>query len=941
MINAMNSFYGRDDSLRSLSDPQNPIVVVTGDEGVGKSALLASCRESVKAGHLVGEQITRLPHRTGGLQASILSQLTSITAGLALERSAVSKLGEQFAIRSRAVIGSRRKEFGLAVAKELLTVIKERLGSDTGQALGEFFSSVSVDNSGSLLEALNTKIDGDALQAVVDIAGDVASLKSGSVLYLFFENAQSLSDDDLRQLADISSMLPSNVVFRVEHQDSNEEHRRRIRILRSGGITQIPLTGLDEAVVNSWCRTEGVPASLHKRVYVSTRGYPLFVGDAISQALAKGRVEDIHPKENFRLNTLDSLNDLDLDVAAAARQLSAFIDPPPQDLIGEILGEGMTKVRWEGVQARLQQSRIFATEVSGVPWFHEARRRCIWESLSTQTKRDLADRAVEIITSLFKDTGDSELLVNLALIGAASSKVQQDSRASYLCGATLDEIALLSALLEIAEPIDEGPSPKVPTAWGDSVFDYSREAFMPEVDAVSALEGLSAAEIIFVAQNENAAVLIPRLTEVAYFIALGRAGAELPRFPMVGLATVIFRYAISHRVDGFVTCNYGIGKKGLLAAIEDGKKAYVAERTRSQELIRPYVDAVFLRASVEQQPYYAYSTFPDADQARRSADSLKHAGGDYWDLHLDVDWVLQLPAGKIRSRRFLSALGRVKFEPRQGLSYLQEVTKKADLMRYVRVNLDHLEKAVLGLDEAVSYVVLEKDGHAILIEVTGRGDGVTSLPSSSYSDYIFSGPYRWATLKNMLNLKSGEGTKNVTIQTMGATHSEPKKILEGLERKAKSYNRHQPPIRIRTTQEDLSDALSASVRDIFFDAQALNAVLGQYGSVNLTPQKTLMMIYRSGEEGRRLEGCQSEAVYLTIPDPSLDHDMIDVEVVECASSAEFDTELFGVAFIEQLAEIPEIVDGSRDWRRFLSVGDAHYVISRLLGYEVGDVRFVS
>ncbi|MFJ8488998.1 ATP-binding protein [Streptomyces sp. NPDC094038] len=937
----MNGFYGRDNSLDQLRSHEIPIAVVTGDEGIGKTTLLAVCREAVRSENLVSEQITRLPHRTGGLQASILSQLASIVSSLASEKGVVAKLGEQFAARARIAIGTRRKEFALAVAKELLTVLKERLGSDTGQALGEFFADISVDNSESLLEALNNKIDGDALQAVIDIAGDVASLRQGSVLFLFFENAQNLSDDDLRQLADTSSMLPDNVVMRVEHQDSNEEHRRRIKLLRSGGVAQIPLTGLGEDIVKSWCLAEGVPASLHNRVYVSTRGYPLFVGDTIAQALTKRRIGNIAPQENFRLNTLDSLNDLDPDTAAAARQLSAFIDPPPHpQLIGEVLGEGMTGVRWDGIQARLQQSRIFTTQVGGVPWFHEARRRCIWESLSPQTKQDVADRAVDILLTLFRDTGNSELLVNLAFIGAESSKVQEDPRAGHLCRATLDEIALLSALLELAEPANEGPSPETPTAWGDSVFDYSRQAFMQEVDTTAALGNLSAAEIIFEAQNENVAVLIPRLSELAYFILLGRAGAELPRFPMMQIATVIFQHAASPRMTGFITCNYGIGKQSLSKAIGDGRKAYAAERTRSQKLIKPYTDAVFMQASVEQQPYYAFATFPDADQATRSAESLKLASGDYWGLHLDVDWILQLPAGKIRSRRFLNALERLRFRQREGLSFQQNVTRKADFLRHVRASLNRLERAALELEEPVSYVVIERDDHVMLVEISGRGDGVTSLNSSTHSEFIFSGPYRWAALKSMLNLQPGERTKRVTTQAMGATFDGPKKILERLGTRAKTYNRHQPAVQFRTTQEDLSDALATSVVDTFFDAQSLAAVLSQYGWVDLTPQRTLFMIYRTGEEGRRLEGSSSEAVYLTVPEPALDHDTIEVKVADCADATAFDTELFGVAFSEQLARIPEIADGSRDWRMFLSVGDAHYVISQLLGYEVGDVRFV-
>ncbi|MFD3309943.1 AAA family ATPase [Streptomyces sp. NPDC058694] len=933
----MTSLYGRDDALEQLSTPTNPVLLVTGDEGVGKSALLSTCRDTVKVSHLVGEQMTRLPHRSGGLQISILNQLISIVSELATRSSATAVLREKITSRISAV-GSRRKEFAVVIAKELLTVVKERIGSDIGQALGEFFASASTDNSESILESLYTRVDTDALQAIVDIASDVASLKPGSALYLFFENAQNLSNEDLRQLADLPSLLPSNVFVRLEHQDSNDEHRQRIRLLRSGGVTEIPLTGLSEHVVASWCRDEDVPASLHTRVYASTRGYPLFVDDAIAQISANRRLGNISLGENFLENTLDSLNDLEPDDAAAARQLSAFIDPPPGDLIADILGGEMTTARWDGMQARLKRAKIFTPNSGGAPWFHEVRRRCIWESLSAPLRREAADRAVDFILSTFEETEDPELLVNLALIGSASSLVEQDPRAQYLSDAALDDIALLSALLEIAEPDAAGPSPEISTAFGDPVFDYCRQVFMEDVDAATALEKLASAQVIHVTENEHAAVLIPRLTKLAHLLALGRAGSELPRFPTTRIASFIFRTALSPRLEDFTTCAYGIGYPALPKAVADGDKTHKGACTRLQKPANRYVDAVLLRASIEKQPYYAFSTFSDAEKAMRSAAALQGAGGDYWGLHLDVDWVLQLPTGKIRSRRFLNALNRIHFEPRSDLPFLQEVTKKADLLRYIRANLTHLERAVLGLEESISYTVTEKEGSAMVVEVTGRGDGVTVLDPANYSDYRFSGPYRWATLRKALSLQVGEGTRNVTHGSTGGTYYQPKYILEKFERRAMEYNRYQPKPQVQASAEALQMALSVAVRDSFYDAQSLAAVLGQYGEVTLSPRKTLLLVHTHGEEGRRFGWRNSGAAFLNYPDPTLDHDTISVKVVEI-EQPDFTNELFGTEFAGELAQIPDAAARRRDWRRYLGVSDVQYMISRELGYEDGEVGF--
>lgn len=933
----MGMLYGREKAIQDLIDPSQSVVLVTGDGGVGKSTLLTACRNIAQESHLATVDITRLPHRTGGLQIAILNQLTAVTQELVRDQGTAVKLRQKLTERASAAVGPRRKEFALAVTKELLVVIKEQIGSDTGQALGEFFTNVSTDNSESILQTLHTQVDSDALQAVVDIADEVARLNGEAALYLFFENAQNLSDEDLRQLADMPSMLSDRIVMRLEHRDSSNEHRSRIKLLRTAGVKEIPLAGLTEDVVAYWCRIKGVPETLHRRIYQSTNGYPLYVEDAIHQATTARRLSSISPAENFRASTVDTLNSLDPETADAARQLSAFIDPPSRENIIQILGGDMTALRWEGIQSRLEHARIFTTSADGDPWFHEVRRRCVWDSLSPALRQNVADRAVTFILASFEEDEDPELLVNLALIATESSAVREDVRANHLSTASLDEIALLSSLLEIAEPDNESPSPETPTAFGDPVFDYCRVVFMPEVDANSALERLTSAEIIFVAEDDDNAVLIPRVSHLALLLALGRAGTELPRFPMLQIASTIFHTRISPRLHEFVTCSYGIGHPRLLRSIRNGETAHKA--SQQQEFFGRAIHAVFLRASIEQQPFYAYSTFSDAETATRSARELMEAGGRHWGLTVNIEWLLQLPAGKIRSRRFTNAFERVKFVPRSESAFISEVSKKADLLRQVRASCTRLERAVLGLEETLSYTVLRRGQDAMVVEVTGGNDGVNELDRGVPDDYQFTGPYRWNNLKKIMNLQPGESTSNVTFGTAGATYYDPKRILENLASKAREYNKTQPRVVIDTSEATLQNLLSVSQRDAYHDAQSLSAVLAQYGEVSLTPTTTLLMIYTHGEDGRRLRDNASEAVSLRFPSPHLSEDSIVVKVTECEST-HFDTEVFGYRFRGHLDQIPEVADGNRDWRQYLGVADAQYWLSRELGFEDGAVSFI-
>ncbi|WP_107488203.1 AAA family ATPase [Streptomyces sp. gb14] len=933
----MGILYGREKAIQELIDPSQSVVVVTGDGGVGKSSLLTACRDVAQESHLATVDITRLPHRTGGLQISILNQLIAVTGELVSDQGAAEKLRRKLADRASAAIGPRRKDFALAVAKEVLVAVKERVGSDTGQALGEFFTTVSTDNSESILETLHTQVDSDALQAVVDIADEVARLNGDATLYLFLENAQNLSDEDLRQLADMPSILSSRVVLRLEHRDSSNAHRSRIQLLRDAGVKEVPLRGLTEDVVAFWCRTKGVPATLHRRIYQSTNGYPLYVENAIHQLTTDRRLSGISPAENFRASTVDALNSLDSETADAARQLSAFIDPPSRENIIQILGGDMTPLRWEGIQSRLRHERIFTLSGDGDPWFHEVRRRCVWDSLSPALRQTVADRAVTFILTSFEEDEDPELLVNLALIASESSTVREDDRANHLSTASLDEIALLSSLLELAEPKNDAPSPETPMAFGDSVFDYCRVAFMPDVEANTALERLTTAEIIFVAEDDDNSVLIPRVSHLALLVALGRAGTELPRFPMLRIASTIFHTRIAPRLHEFVTCSYGIGHPRLLRSIRNGEAAHRASQTH--RYFGRAIHAVFLRASIEQQPFYAYSTFADAETATRSAQDLVEAGGRHWGLTVDIEWLLQLPAGKIRSRRFTNAFERINFTPRPESPFVSEVCKKADLIRQVRAHCTRVERAILGLEEKISYTILRKGQDVMVVEVTGTSDGVRELDNEAPDDYRFAGPYRWNNLKRIMNLQPGENTSNVTFGMAGATQYDPKEILEDFARKAREYNRSQPRVVIDVSETALQNVLSASHRDAYHDAQALSAVLAQYGEVSLSPSTTLLLIYTHGEDGRHLTDHASEAVFLRFPSPHLSEDAIIVKVAECEDT-HFDTETFGHRFREHLDRIPEIADGSRDWRQYLGVSDAQYWLSRELGFEDGAISFM-
>ena len=384
--------YGRDGLIEEAVHAGEPVLLITGDSGVGKSELLAKTLEEGRACGQVTTNATRLESRPGVLQQALLEQLAGVTAALVAEIPMVQRAGQLILDAAKQVARERGHDLAVAIGKEMLSIVRARIGEQAGQALGEFIRDLFTQQEQSLLARLRVAADPDALLTLVSFATEVSKLANGAVIVLGVDDAERLSDPDFRQLADLINRLPAQVRVRAGHLTETTAQQERIQVLRGAGARELRVTGLDQRAVEAWMAAERLDTNMAAQVQRLTGGYPLFIVDALAVIAEGGALGDVPVKELFASTTRDALHGLDLGTARAARLLAAYADPPPQDRL--LAAVGVDEFGWAEMRDRLVRCRLFASTAGGQPWYHELRRRAVWEALDSGEREIAADSGV-------------------------------------------------------------------------------------------------------------------------------------------------------------------------------------------------------------------------------------------------------------------------------------------------------------------------------------------------------------------------------------------------------------------------------------------------------------------------------------------------------------------------------------------------------------------
>jgi hypothetical protein len=101
----------------------------------------------------------RLEFRPGALQQALLEQLAGVTASLVSEISVVQRVGQLIVRAAQQVARDRGHDLAIAIGKEMLSIVRARLGEDVGNALGDFIKALATEEEQSLLARLRAAAD--------------------------------------------------------------------------------------------------------------------------------------------------------------------------------------------------------------------------------------------------------------------------------------------------------------------------------------------------------------------------------------------------------------------------------------------------------------------------------------------------------------------------------------------------------------------------------------------------------------------------------------------------------------------------------------------------------------------------------------------------------------------------------------------------------------
>ncbi|HEY4278633.1 MAG TPA: hypothetical protein VGM91_10455 [Conexibacter sp.] len=939
---AVATLYGRHDEVDALARLQAPVTVLAGDSGTGKSAVLAAAQDARPDALAPAPRTVRY---MGVLQQALLQALADAVTLNVRRRGKASEVADHLFEAARRIALEQSHELASVVAQELLAVVRGRLGSEFGRAFEQYIRKLRESVDESLSSRLNAALDPGVTGLVVGFAEEVARAAECDVL-LALDAGERLSRDGIRLLADIAESLPDSVRIRIAIADYTSEQQREVAFLETVNAVAVRrLDGLTVTEVAEWLEGVSLDPGLANAVQRVTGGYALHVGDLVGHLQAGGEIEDMPLSQQFAKRTREGWDALDLEVVACARRLAAFHDSLPRDATIAFLD--LDDARWGAIEDALWRARVFSVYVDGRRWFHEQRRRFVYDSILGVDERDRA--ASEAVPALYRLIVDAHVLdrePELATIAADAISLQNaDEQLAGVLAMDSGEIALVASLIELVE----GPSS--PAVFADVLLRYARRVFDAPGDLIDALDRAKQRNSIAVVVRGDAAAVVPYFrTGLVLVVVAGRASAELGRLPVQRAASAAWQVQLQPRIEPFDRAQYGLG---TATAGGLGEIALELRKQRDSGIVvvgQPDLgENLLIRAEYGERPLYAAVTFKTASDRDAAEQRLKDADGELFGERFEVHDVFAHPTSVVPARRLIRAAERLTdvalrqsgsptLRLRGRLDAEARLQRKAAAIAFARAHLTFREQLAASIEKPIGYAYSEEDDLFLELEIIGGRTGVhrIELPAG----LNLHDPYAMFRLAVLADLAPDEYVGHYRLH-VGYGHetdtADPAiELFELLQNRSAIYNASQPQLVLPRQEEPLRNLLATAAKRTYDDAVAMGSAI------------------EVGDEKAKVE---PRVHYVTIlfdpPDPSLAPGWFSkMHVVECdspdgqeqlhlriidqeAHSGEQATALAftptGVAELFGLSSEPTLLA-----RR---MSDMHMGVARILGHEERHITF--
>jgi hypothetical protein len=934
------SLFGRAELVESVARNEARVLLVTGDSGIGKSSVLqASC--APRDGWVLPAPITAV-RSSGALYAAYLDALGAALAELLQAGIAGPTFSERMIELGRRVGNEQLSVLGRVAFDELVAVIRGRVGDQVGIAITDFVSENMPDNVARLAARASSARDPLAYEILSAFAETAADLAEDRQIGLSLDQAERLTEDDLRLVADLAEHLPAQVHLRLAYATDDVERTQKVVSLRAGSSTidTMEVPALTEVDVGEWLEAASLDPNLAGPVTQQSGGYPLLVETAIAHLKGGGELTEVPRHEQLMRRTQVSWQRLSPEARAVARKLAVLPDPLPEHELRELVG--VTDVgQWATVIEELRESRIFSVTVNGQTWFHAERRRFVLSDCLTAEQRDeAATAAAGFLWAQGFRTTDFAAVARFAQV-AALAPTYQAKEPHLAAAAALDYegLAVAAALLELAV---EGKM----SANADSLLSHAL-TFTDRIDApITTIEAMVEADLVVTASNEWMTVVVAGWGPKTQAFLQGRAGVELRRSPVPQIVQVMFSLALGDRLGEFEKAQLGIGSPsigslGRIAAGADADIGYVNRRELGHNLL-------VQGSLVGDVPFWLAVSYP-------TAESRDHALAEVAGLNVEspigtvsVRRVSAHPTEPVPVQRFARALergrhdraahirdrGDIKLPPPAGLDDNDLANERARAAEVLSGLASPAERSAMELDDGYLFVWAAEDNHWAECVVCGTGSfDARPLPALLEGD--FHDHYEGLRIRQALHLSPLESVVHHHFSAGENTRRDPLASEVAYRRsRAAKFNGGQPQLFITLEKHFLSERLDSAFKAELRAARAMRQEfpLSTSDGARIGPRALWLLIVLDEPDPHWVAGARGMAIYSEGSSPD-DDDHVYVEFVQGQGDEHgylysVEDQVFERAFPNAS---PSELSGT-------STIDS--IVARLLGHHPDDMRLV-
>ncbi|MGD9998363.1 MAG: AAA family ATPase [Acidimicrobiia bacterium] len=927
------TLFGREDLVESLVNGQEyGLVLLVGDSGTGKSALLAEVQE--RSANTVSSAPVRANHAPGSLQLALLESLGSVVAALASDEPTATRVGRRIVEAAKRVKDSRLADIRSAVGRHLLGLVKARLGEDLGMLIGEFARSISESENVSLQSRITAASDHDVIEQILSLIDEVKEMATPLDVALAIDDLDRLNDEDLQRLADIIARLPSGVSIRGSFTTWHAASRQRAELLIMNGARDVPVGGLEPAAVSEWLLASELDESLTATVVAATNGYPVHIQDAIGllQATSDPEVlEALSPDAITRARVTQAWRELDTPSQIVAAKLAIFVDPISIDRVCALLG--LNEIAWHVVRRRLTDSGLMIPDSTG--WFHELRRRAIWAHVLDDDLRAVSavTATAELQARIDGPSPTPSDFADYARVAAFNPSLQESAEGlSAAISMSSDEVAIAAAALELIET-KHGER----AILADMLLLHARDVFRLRDGGVDALGRLVDAGLMYVQATAEAAAAVPTWRSLETIqVVIGRAAAELGRMPIAQIASQVFAGVVHSRLGAFDMARFGVGRLTLAEGSRQVVDFHQREREGTRRVGFPPT-GLFVRGSYANVPIHACVSFDSPDDRDAAATKLSGLKVELWNESFTVHDVVRLPFSVVPSLRFARAVAWLDgrdfsttslrpAEAHRDLSVTEDLYFRHQIRNWIRGRLSSDELLAYDLDLPTGYAYWTENDIKIVIEILGA-DSVLRLDQPT--GVLPPGPYTRLQLAEQLGLPAGQ-----SVGTIGWYHGSTRREdpvtseVVDLQKRVAACNRNQARREILLEESSLARMIHESFDLRMSDARSLVAAVPDAGLSEPTPLESFVVLVVNPPMPGFVDGAHSIVHRVAIPSRTGEHG-IHFRIEQRTEGDRRDTrEIVGAAFGVDLSD--PLTHGWAGALRFLPT---------LLGFSHDEVRF--